>query len=123
MTVYLIHSTDTGNAVSIGSVIANPLPAGLTAVPLSTDDAQALRAGTVAWDAATRTLIPPPVDPAVANEQTIEGRTQAHIDALRLVKGSSGTLSGLQLSNAARANAAATLDLLRVVQRKLDSAD
>jgi len=122
MSMFVILDAN-GIAVSIGTVVADPLPAGLTAVPLTADEAQGLRDGTLTWDATTRTLVAVPVDPAVVNEQTIEGRTQAHLDALRLVKQSSGTLTAAQLSNAARANAAATLDLLRVVQRKLDSAD
>ncbi len=66
MTTYLIHDAD-GKAVSVGTVVADPLPAGLTAVALSDADAAAL-GNTRRWDANTRTMIdrtPDPVVPSV----------------------------------------------------------
>lgn len=45
-----------GNAVSFGTVLAEPLPAGLTAVDLGREP----NFGVERWDAATRTLVPLP---------------------------------------------------------------
>lgn len=57
---------ESGNAVSIGTVLADPMPDGLAAVLLSDADVNAFNAGGV-WDAATRSVIvpPPPVPDAV----------------------------------------------------------
>lgn len=52
---FLIYDV-TGRAVSIGTVVADPLPAGLTAVALADADAAALGT-TRQWDASTRTVI------------------------------------------------------------------
>jgi predicted component of type VI protein secretion system len=46
----------TGNSVSIGTVVADPLPAGLSSVPLSDADAESLRSGNAEWDAATQSV-------------------------------------------------------------------
>lgn len=45
-----------GNSVSIGTVVADPLPAGLSAVPLSDAEAESLRSGAAEWDAATQSV-------------------------------------------------------------------
>ena len=60
----------TGECVSIGSVVANPLPAGLLAVPLSDIDAAAINAGRAYWDAASRSVVmrPPGEWPTVPLE-------------------------------------------------------
>ena len=52
-----------GTLVSLGSVVASPLPAGLDAVQLSPADAAAIREGHASWDAETRcvVILPPPV--------------------------------------------------------------
>ena len=60
---------------------------------------------------------------ANANRTALSDRVQAHITALRAVKSSTGTLTGAQLSNAARANAAALLDVMRYLHGKLDALD
>lgn len=60
---------------------------------------------------------------ADANRATIGARVQAHVDALKLIKNSSGTLTGLQLSNAVRALAAAQLDVMRFLHNRLDALD
>ncbi len=60
---HMVHDTATGEGVSIGSVIADPLPDGLTATPLTDADADAILAGTLAWDSATRSTIPTIVTP------------------------------------------------------------
>jgi len=57
---HLLYNTTTGQSVSIGTVIADPLPAGITALPLTDAQGEGLQNGTLIWDAATRTLIPTP---------------------------------------------------------------
>jgi len=73
MTTYLIHDAN-GAPVSIGTRIADPLPAGLTAVTLAPADADGLRAGTLRWDATTRALVAVTPDPTEVNRLTIEDR-------------------------------------------------
>ena len=80
MTTYMIHDAN-GEAVSIGTVVADPLPAGLTAVALSTEDATKLRTGWQ-WNPATLAvdIEAPPEEPdpyevyatAIADAQTME---------------------------------------------------
>jgi nitrogen regulatory protein PII-like uncharacterized protein len=59
----MIHD-ETGAAVSIGTVIADPLPDGLTAVALSDADAVALTDGSGAWEPTTLTVVPASVEPS-----------------------------------------------------------
>lgn len=83
---YLIHDAD-GRPVSIGTVIADPLPDGLTAVPLDADDQAGLRAGSRRWDAATRTVTKTPgwLNPDVveANSATIRQQAETALAANR----------------------------------------
>jgi hypothetical protein len=60
MNWHLLYNTTTGQSVSIGTVIADPLPAGITALPLTDKQGEGLQNGSLIWDAATRTLIPTP---------------------------------------------------------------
>ena len=61
MTTYMIHNN--GDPVSIGTVIADPLQAGLTAVALSDVDATRLLSDGWRWNPATLAVdIEPPVD-------------------------------------------------------------
>ena len=65
--MFAVYRTDTGELVSIGSTVANPLPAGLTALDLGADDR--LLTGFGYWDPATRTVkdvVPSPVNVAAA---------------------------------------------------------
>lgn len=78
MTTYLIHRD--GQPISIGTRIADPLPADLTAVALTDTDAARLADGTGQWDPATLTVIdrPAPATAAVdltAIETLIDGAT------------------------------------------------
>jgi hypothetical protein len=57
---HLLYNTTTGQSVSIGTVIADPLPAGITALPLTDEQGQGLQNGSLIWDAASRTLVPTP---------------------------------------------------------------
>ena len=68
---HLLYNTATGASVSIGTVIADPLPADITALPLSDEQGQGLQNGTLKWDEATRTLIATP-PPAMLAEQHLE---------------------------------------------------
>jgi hypothetical protein len=55
MAYYAIYETSNGRLVSQGTVIANPLPTGLTAVDIINPPADGY-----IWDAVLRTFIPPP---------------------------------------------------------------
>ena len=68
MTTYCLYTTATGKLVSIGTVLADPLPADLTALALSAEEAEGLKSGTMQWDDATRSLVPTP-PPAVTAEE------------------------------------------------------
>jgi len=63
---HLLYNSTTGESVSIGTVIADPLPAGITALPLADEQGEGLQNGSLIWDAASRTLIatPPPTQTA-----------------------------------------------------------
>jgi hypothetical protein len=84
---HLLYNSTTGQSVSIGTVIADPLPEGITAQPLTDAEGEGLQNGSLIWDAATRTLIPTPL-PSVTAEQWVEQHltsTQLHaLSDLRL---------------------------------------
>jgi len=120
MTLYAVHTTDTGQLASVGTVVADPLPQGLTATALSAGDGRALRDGTGTWDAATRSVIPAPVDPAVANLATIESRVATLVTALRKVKDGTTTLTAVQRDQLL---SSALLDTMRVLHNRLDATD
>jgi len=65
---HLLYNTTTGESVSIGTVVADPLPAGITALPLTDAEGEGLQNGSLKWDAATRTLIPTPPPTQTAEE-------------------------------------------------------
>jgi len=68
MNWHLLYNTTTGQSVSIGTVIADPLPEGITALPLTDEQGEGLQNGSLIWDAASRTLMPTP-PPAVTAEE------------------------------------------------------
>jgi len=68
---HILYNTATGASVSIGTVIADPLPAGITALPLTDEQGEGLQNGSLKWDEATRTLVPTP-PPATTAEQHLE---------------------------------------------------
>ena len=49
---------EAGNSVSVGTVVADPLPGGLTAVALTDSAADALLSGAGVWDAASLSVQP-----------------------------------------------------------------
>ena len=69
---HLLYNTTTGASVSIGTVIADPLPEGITALPLTDEQGEGLQNGTLKWDEATRALIATP-PPAKTAEEWLEG--------------------------------------------------
>ena len=68
---HLLYNTTTGASVSIGTVIADPLPEDLTALPLTDEQGEGLQSGLLKWDEQTRTLIATP-PPAVTAEEWLE---------------------------------------------------
>ena len=65
---HLLYNNTTGASVSVGTVIADPLPAGITALPLTDEQGEGLQNGSLKWDEATRTLIPTPPPAKTAEE-------------------------------------------------------
>jgi hypothetical protein len=65
---HLYYNLATGKSVSIGTVIADPLPAGITALPLTDAEGEGLQNGSLIWDAASRTLVPTPPPSMLAEE-------------------------------------------------------
>jgi hypothetical protein len=57
---HLLYNTESGKSVSIGTVIADPLPEHLTALPLTDEQGEGLQNGLLKWDEETRTLVPTP---------------------------------------------------------------
>jgi hypothetical protein len=98
---HLLYNTTTGQSVSIGTVIADPLPADITALPLSDAQGEGLQNGTLIWDAATRTLIPTP-PPAVTAEE--------HLKSVGLAGDRQPTLLYLRQSLTAAGKTSAELD-------------
>jgi hypothetical protein len=79
----ILYNTASGQSVSIGTVIANPLPAGITALPLTDEQGEGLQNGSLIWDAATRTLIPTPPPSVTAEEAVSEYFSPYQIAALQ----------------------------------------
>jgi hypothetical protein len=98
---HLLYNTESGQSVSIGTVIADPLPAGITALPLTDAQGEGLQNGTLIWDAASRTLIATP-PPSVTAEE--------HLDAVGLGGNRQPTLLYLRQSLAAAGKTCAELD-------------
>jgi len=65
---HLLYNTTTGQSVSIGTVIADPLPEGITALPLTDAEGEGLQNGSLIWDAASRSLIATPPASVTAEE-------------------------------------------------------
>ena len=77
MTMFLLH--DGARPLSIGSVVADPLPAGVTAVALTAEQAQAARDNRLRWTPQDGVTILPP-DPSAANADTIRQRLRNGLD-------------------------------------------
>jgi hypothetical protein len=79
---HLLYNTTTGQSVSIGTVIADPLPEGITAQPLTDAEGEGLQNGSLIWDAASRTLIPTPPPAVTAAEWVEQHLTSTQLHAL-----------------------------------------
>jgi len=107
---HLLYNTTTGESVSIGTVIADPLPAGITALPLTDAEGEGLQNGSLIWDAATRTLIPTP-PPAVTAEE--------HLRSVGLAGDRQPTLLYLRQSLAAAGKTCAELDAVEAYLQQI----
>jgi hypothetical protein len=79
---HLLYNTTTGQSVSIGTVIAHPLPEGITALPLTDEQGEGLQNGSLIWDAATRSLILTPPPAVTAAEWVEQHLTSTQLHAL-----------------------------------------
>jgi len=68
---YIVYETETGQCKSIGSVVADPLPEGLSLRALSEEEAEGLRNGTLFWDSGSVNLISAPL-PKVSAEDWLK---------------------------------------------------
>jgi hypothetical protein len=100
---HILYNNTTGQSVSIGTVIADPLPAGITALPLTDEQGEGLQNGSLIWDAATRTLIPTP-PPSVTAEE--------HLRSVGLAGDRQPTLLYLRQSLTAAGKTCAELDVI-----------
>jgi hypothetical protein len=98
---HLLYNTTTGASVSIGTVIADPLPEGITALPLTDAEGEGMQNGNLMWDAASRSLIPTP-PPAVTAEE--------HLRSVGLAGDRQPTLLYLRQSLTAAGKTCAELD-------------
>jgi hypothetical protein len=128
-----VYETATGRLVSVGTVVANPLPAGLTSVALSAADRDGLRDGTRVWDATMRAVVARTPTPEEINKPTIEALIDsALVDLDTLIAAPAvatvpaGTLTVTQLSNAMRemrdavqANRAGAQQIARQLKRTI----
>jgi hypothetical protein len=67
---YVVYN-ESGESVSVGTVVADPLPEGLSAIALSAEAADALLNGLAIWDSATLSvhILPPKVPSSVSARQ------------------------------------------------------
>ncbi len=107
---HLLYNTATGASVSIGTVIADPLPAGITALPLTDEQGEGLQNGMLVWDAATRSLIATP-PPAVTAEE--------HLRSVGLAGDRQPTLLYLRQSLAAAGKTCAELDAVEAYLQQI----
>jgi hypothetical protein len=107
---HLLYNSTTGQSVSIGTVIADPLPAGITALPLTDAEGEGLQNGSLIWDAASRTLIPTP-PPAVTAEE--------HLRSVGLAGDRQPTLLYLRQSLTAAGKTCAELDAVEAYLQQI----
>jgi hypothetical protein len=107
---HLLYNTESGQSVSIGTVIADPLPAGITALPLTDEQGEGLQNGSLIWDAATRTLIPTPPPTQTAEE---------HLESVGLGGSRQPTLLYLRQSLTAAGKTCAELDAVEAYLQQI----
>jgi hypothetical protein len=107
---HLLYNTTTGQSVSIGTVIADPLPEGITALPLTDAEGEGLQNGSLIWDAASRSLIATP-PPSVTAEE--------HLRSVGLAGDRQPTLLYLRQSLAAAGKTCAELDAVEAYLQQI----
>jgi hypothetical protein len=80
--MYVIYRDSDGAAVSVGSVLADPLPAGLSTFELSPGEAGLLRSGGVTWDAASRTVVPSVASVVEVNEADLRTKLRDFVGTI-----------------------------------------
>jgi hypothetical protein len=110
MNWHLLYNTATGQSVSIGTVIADPLPEGITALALTDEQGEGLQNGSLIWDAASRTLIATP-PPAVTAEE--------HLRSVGLAGDRQPTLLYLRQSLTAAGKTCAELDAVEAYLQQI----
>lgn len=58
--IYVVYYSDTGEAFSIGSVLAVPMPDEFSVYTCQGNEGAGLVDGTLMWDPASRTIVPRP---------------------------------------------------------------
>lgn len=88
--VTVVYQASSGQAVSYGTQVADPLPAGLAAYPCTQAETDGLRDRTLMWDPATRTVVTRVLTPeeqaeaaAAANTLTLREQAEAALAANR----------------------------------------
>jgi hypothetical protein len=107
---HLLYNSTTGESVSIGTVIADPLPAGITAQPLTDAEGEGLQNGSLQWDAASRSLIATP-PPSVTAEE--------HLRSVGLAGDRQPTLLYLRQSLTAAGKTCAELDAVEAYLQQI----
>jgi hypothetical protein len=107
---HLLYNTTTGQSVSIGTVIADPLPEGITALPLTDAEGEGLQNGSLIWDAASRSLIATP-PPSVTAEE--------HLRSVGLAGDRQPTLLYLRQSLTAAGKTCAELDAVEAYLQQI----
>lgn len=85
MTTYMIHDSS-GEPVSVGTVVADPLPGGLTALALSDIDADKLRSGW-RWNPATLAVDIAPPEPEPDPVEVLQAQVAELTAALQALTG------------------------------------
>lgn len=57
MTWHVVYVVATGEAYSVGTVLADPMPPRYAVAPITDAEAEALNAGRGCWDAASRSVV------------------------------------------------------------------
>lgn len=104
-TWFLVIRSADGTLESSGTVVADPLPAGLTAVQLSDADAEAWRGGEKRWDSGTQAVVAvtPPVPSTVTRWRlrkallVLYGITPANVESFIVANTTEGTERELAL--------------------------
>lgn len=98
MAWFVLYRDSNGEAVSIGSVVANPLPAGILSKQISDAEGVGLTNGTKRWDSATLTVVD--VGPILSDQI----REDLLVKAENALAGNQNFLDDSSVSNAEAVN-------------------